>query len=132
MGSGPSYPFVPKSNRHLEAGQYWAVPLDDGRFACGRVMAATSAVSPRMSFIAGLMDWVGPVPPTAESIAGHDVLEQGSAHIKTITQTGGEVLGCRSLDEDRLAADPDPGSTWATRSSLAWPNTTSGARSSRG
>lgn len=32
------YPFVPKSNRFLAAGQYWALPLSNGQFGCGRVM----------------------------------------------------------------------------------------------
>ncbi|WP_242624328.1 Mu transposase C-terminal domain-containing protein [Micromonospora kangleipakensis] len=40
------YPFAPRSNRHLRAGQYWALPLRNGRFACGRVMAVP-AFGPR-------------------------------------------------------------------------------------
>jgi hypothetical protein len=58
------------------------------------------------------MDWVGQEPPTAEALGGRRVLHQGHAHIKTILHTGGEVLGCRDLDEDGLLADPDPESTW--------------------
>ncbi|EKO87041.1 hypothetical protein LEP1GSC020_0876 [Leptospira interrogans serovar Grippotyphosa str. 2006006986] len=33
------YPFVPKSNRSLIPGQFWAIPLNNGKFACGRVIA---------------------------------------------------------------------------------------------
>jgi hypothetical protein len=36
----PSYPFTPKWNRYLLPGQFWAVPLSDGRFGCGRVMGS--------------------------------------------------------------------------------------------
>ncbi len=32
------YPFVPKSNRSLIPGQFWAIPLNNGKFACGRVI----------------------------------------------------------------------------------------------
>ena len=35
----PKYPFEPKSNAHLMPGQFWGVPLSDGRWACGRVLA---------------------------------------------------------------------------------------------
>jgi hypothetical protein len=108
----PAYPFVPKSNRNLMAGQFWAIPLANGRFACGRVMVPTTRIGPRVGFVAGLMDWVGEEPPTAAALAGRQVLDQGHAHIKTILQTGGQVLGCRDLAEDGVRADPDPESTY--------------------
>jgi hypothetical protein len=110
--TAPAYPFIPKSNAYLRAGQFWAIPLSDGRFACGRVIIATSRIGPRVGFVAGLMDWVSREPPTAEAIAGRGVLDQGHAHIKTILHTGGAILGFRDLDEDGLLADPDPGSTY--------------------
>jgi hypothetical protein len=108
-----AYPFVPKSNRHLRAGQFWAVPLNDGRFTCGRVMAPKSSISPRVMFMAGLMDWVGNQPPTEDNLAGRRVLSQGSAHVKTITETGASILGCRPLDlEDLHPEDEDTADTW--------------------
>ncbi len=109
-----TYPFVPRSNKNLRAGQFWAVPLTDGRFACGRVMVPTIRIAPRVGFVAGLMDWVGHEPPTPEALAGREVLAQGHAHIKTILHTGGEVLGCRDLADDGLLADPEPESTWGS------------------
>ena len=108
----PTYPFVPKSNRNLRAGQFWAVPLPCGRFACGRVMVPTSRIGPRVGFVAGLMEWVGDEPPSAAALAGARVVDQGHAHIRTILHTGGEVLGCRELLDEGLRADPDPESTW--------------------
>jgi hypothetical protein len=38
-----TYPFVPKTNAQLVAGQSWSIPLSDGRFACGRVLHNGSA-----------------------------------------------------------------------------------------
>jgi hypothetical protein len=35
----PKYPFEPKSNTHHLPGQFWGVPLSDGRWAYGRVLA---------------------------------------------------------------------------------------------
>lgn len=104
----PHYPFVPKSNAHLRAGQFWAVPLSDGRFACGRVLDVPRSgdlhvpANSRM-FLAGLLDWVGPRPPTDQSIAGAQLNAQGFAHIKAILTTGGEVLGWRDLAADGIA-----------------------------
>lgn len=55
---------------------------------------------------------VGEAPPAAAELAGRGVVARGHAHIKTITQTGGAVLGCRGLHEDGLIAESDPESTW--------------------
>jgi hypothetical protein len=102
------YPFVPRSNRYLRAGQYWALPLRDGRFACGRVMAVP-AFGPRdrVGVVVGLTDWLGQGPPTSEQIAGRSILEQAKSRFEAITNTGGEVLGMRLLDLDGLVTD-DP------------------------
>jgi hypothetical protein len=103
----PGYPFVPKSTAYLRAGQFWAVPLSDGRFGCGRVLDVPKSgdlhvpANSRM-FLAGLLDWVGSRPPSDESIAGASLIEQGFAHIKTILTTGGEILGWRDLAADEI------------------------------
>jgi hypothetical protein len=108
----PSYPFVPKSTAYLEAGQFWAIPLSDGRFACGRVLAVPREPDPHIlvgnrAFLAGLHDWVSDRVPDAEAIAGVGYVAQGFCHIKAITTTGGEVLGLRDP-----AADPLELRTW--------------------
>jgi hypothetical protein len=104
----PAYPFVPKSNRYLEAGQFWALPLSDGRYGCGRVMAVPAfGAKDRVGFVAGLAGWIGPEPPTEATIAGAPVLLQAKAHFETISKTGGSVLGIRPLELDGLVAiDP--------------------------
>jgi hypothetical protein len=55
-----------------------------------------------MIFLAALMDWVGEAEPSADELAGHQVLEQGLAHVKAIRRTGGVVLGCRPLSMDGI------------------------------
>ncbi len=106
MQRRPTYPFEPRSNAYLEPGQFWAVPLSDGRFACGRVLAVPKddpslAISRKM-FLAGLMNWVAHDRPTSETIAGSEVVAQGMAHVRTIQTTGGVVLGCRDLALDGI------------------------------
>lgn len=48
------------------------------------------------------MDWVGANPPDYESLAGATLVDQGTAHIKAITYTGGQILGCRDLGLDSI------------------------------
>src|SRR5262245_35860404 len=99
------YPFVPRSTSRLAPGQFWSFPLLGGRFACGRVLQLRHEPNgkrdPRI-FVAGLMDWVGSSSPTFESIAGRPLLAHGGAHILAITANGGEILGLRPLELDRL------------------------------
>lgn len=105
MAAEPTYPLVPKSNRQLRPGQFWAIPLSDGRFAAGRVMAVPAfGFGDRTGVVVGLMDWVGDHPPTSEDLAGRPVLVQAKARCEAITMTGGEVLGLRPLDLDGLVA----------------------------
>jgi hypothetical protein len=104
-----TYPFEPRSITYLRAGQFWAVPLSDSRFACGRVLHVPGPSDPEPSlylntriFLAGLMDWSGDEPPTAQAIAGYKLLEQGRVHVAALTDTGSKILGQRDLELDGL------------------------------
>ena len=89
------YPFVPKSTAQLLPGQFWAVPLSEGRFACGRILQLGGSELPAKSrgFFGGLHTWVGTKEPTAQSITVAPFLAFGAMHIRAITETGGAVLG---------------------------------------
>jgi hypothetical protein len=104
MSKRPAYPFVPKSKAYLEPGHFWSIPLRDGGYGCGRVLQLwmESGKCNRRLFLAGLMNWVGDDPPTAEAIAGRGVLDQGIVHIKTIAENAGEVLGLREPAPDGI------------------------------
>ncbi|MFB6618109.1 hypothetical protein ACFCV9_28480 [Streptomyces sp. NPDC056367] len=105
------YPFLPKSNRHLKAGQFWPVPLADGRYACGRVIDVmppeeTDLHVPNLgtrSFLAGLMDWVGENPPADRDLEGALLIDQGVAHIGAIAVGGSCILGERPLQADGIS-----------------------------
>lgn len=100
-----SYPFIPKSNRKLSAGDFWAIPLRDDRFACGRVMKVP-AFGPRnrTGMVVGLMDWVGDQEPTFNDLAGKPVLAQAKSRFEAISKTGGMILGNRPLELDGLVS----------------------------
>jgi hypothetical protein len=94
------YPFVPKSTAYLIPGQFWSIPLTNGRFACGRVLE----LHPKQTrgFLAGLLNWTGDIPPSSERIAGCQTIDQGEVHICVIGNNGGEILGWRPLEEDAI------------------------------
>src|SRR6478752_3334312 len=94
------YPLIPKTTAHLRPGQFWSVPLSDGRFGCGRVLRIdrNKAYGARTTFVGALLDWLGDAPPTSESIAGAAVLAVGSAHVRVIANGGGAGLGERPLE----------------------------------
>jgi hypothetical protein len=100
------YPFEPKSIARLLAGQFWAVPLSDGRHACGRVLhvpgKADSLYLNARIFLAGLMDWSGSGSPTGEAIAGHGLLAQGMMHVAAIRDVGNPIVGQRALELDGI------------------------------
>lgn len=110
----PTYPFVPASNAHLAPGQFWSVPLSDGRFGCGRVLRIdrNKAYGSRTTFVGALLDWVGDAPPTSESIAGAPVLAVGSAHVRVIAAHGGAVLGERPLEADGIVPPATVSTYW--------------------
>jgi hypothetical protein len=100
------YPFEPKSIAGLRAGQFWALPLSNGQYACGRVLhvpgKADSLYLNARIFLAGLMDWSASRPPTSEAIAGRHILAQGRMHVGAIRDTGSLIIGQRDLELDRL------------------------------
>lgn len=101
----PLLPFTPKSNAHLLPGDYWAVPLRDGRFAAGRVLFRPAfGPSDRVGVAVALLDWLGNEPPTDEDIAGRSVLCWALTRWEAISKTGGQVLGHRPLAEDGIEA----------------------------
>lgn len=116
-----TYPFVPKSNVALEPGQFWSVPLSDGRFGCGRVLAVNreAAYGRRTTFVGALLDWVGSEPPTFEAIAGARILEAGGAHVQVVGEAGGAILGLRPLELDGLEAPERITTYWGNRYAVA-------------
>jgi hypothetical protein len=96
---------VPKSSLRLEAGDFWAIPLERGGFACGRVIEhmPNGMRGARVGFLGALLDWRDETPPSTARIAGAKALDQGIMHILAITTTGGTVLGNRPLSLDDLA-----------------------------
>ncbi len=93
-----AYPFTPRSSQRLSPGDFWAVPLHDGRFACGCVIELLPKGMPgtRVAFLGGLLDWVGKQEPVSTDIQRAHFIAQGVIPILSITSIGGRILGCRS------------------------------------
>jgi hypothetical protein len=106
----PGYPFEPKSTAYVKPGDFWAITTGSGEMCCcGLVLSTSTRLGGSRMFIVGLLDWCGSEPPTAGSIDGAAVLDLGIAHVKTVRETGGMLLGnCRvpavpNLDNPDLA-----------------------------
>lgn len=105
-----AYPFVPRSNVDLLPGHIWGIPLRDGRYACGVVVAVpTAEEAPHQAintrtFAAGLLEWVGVELPTPAVVDDSPLLNWGYGHIKMIGENGGAILGQRSPAHDRDGA----------------------------
>ncbi len=99
-----TYPFIPKTTAHLRPGQFWSIPMADGRFGCGRVLRADTGrpSGGRTWFLAAILDWVGDSPPSTEAIAGSPVLNVGIAHVRLVAFNGGAILGERPLAADGI------------------------------
>ena len=109
-----TYPLVPKTSAHLRPGQFWSIPMADGRFGCGRVLRVDHdrPTGGRTRFIAAILDWVGDSPPSSESIAGSPVLGVGNAHVRIIAFGGGAILGERPLAADGIEPPATVDSYW--------------------
>ena len=104
MRSKNKYPFIPKSTAYLSPGQFWSITLQNGLFACGRVLQLkiSNGKQDSRAFLAGLLSWSDNEPPTFDSIEGAALLNHGSAHIKTISENKGAILGMRPLEIDGI------------------------------
>src|SRR3954470_24242995 len=99
-----SYPLIPKTTAHLRPGQFWSIPMSDGRFGCGRVLRPDTGSNSggRTRFIGAVLDWAGDSPPSSDAIAGSQPLTVGNAHVRLISFGGGQLLGERPLDTDGI------------------------------
>ena len=90
------YPLLPKSTARIKAGQFWGVPIEGRGFGCGVILAIERKLTGKRDtrrFLAGLLDWSGPKHPTSTQIVGRRVIAYGFAHLKTITENGGALIG---------------------------------------
>ena len=98
------YPFIPKSTKPLERGQFWSIPLPDGSFGAGCVVGLhlRNGKTSSRAFIAGVVAWHGDSPPTADALGGKKIFQYAFAHIKTIIESGGQIIGKANIMLDDL------------------------------
>lgn len=101
--SKDNYPFVPTKASEIQDGDFYFIPLSNGKFACGRVLLIKKKSGRRTkTVLVGLQDWSGENHPTKEDIHECKIIEQGVIHINSIGYVGGEVIGHKPFDEDGL------------------------------
>lgn len=103
MARHPGFPFEPKSTTFVRPGDFWAIPTRRGGwYCCGQILAISDLTTSR-SLVVGLLNWCEPHPPTEAAINGVRVLDYGIAHVKTVRETGGVLLGHCPLAPEELA-----------------------------
>ncbi len=100
------YPFTPKSTSYIEQGQIWAIPLSNGKYACGAVLARLQGQDgiEKRAFYAALLNWCDNVPPNTENVRASGFLKKGALHVKAISNVGSEIIG--KTDFDGLPPNP--------------------------
>ena len=92
------------------------MPLQDGVYSCGVVLSLVEKAGKidRRMFLAGLLDWYGQEPPSSSLLVQAKVLASGYTHIKTITETGGCILGTVNLNDmpSEIQQATDSVSSW--------------------
>ena len=97
------YPFIPKSNKSLTAGDYWIIKLENGNYAVGLVVDIPEIKTKlRMEFIAGLLDYSNSKKPELEDLLNARIVKQGKTHVKTIGYTGKEIVGNINLESNGI------------------------------
>ncbi|WP_445364512.1 Imm26 family immunity protein [Microbulbifer sp. ANSA003] len=101
------YPHIPKKASEIKEGEFFYIPLSNGSFACGRLLAIEKKSGRKTkSILVGLHDWAGENYPTKEDIHNCAIIEQGVMHINSIGHVGGQVIGFKPLSEDNLEPMP--------------------------
>jgi|SRR5690606_20997073 hypothetical protein len=98
-----AFPLIPQKSSDVEDGDFFSIPLSDGRFGCGRVLSILRKSGKRTkTLLCGLHDWAGPNHPEPQDIDGTPIIEQGVMSLEAIAWVKGSVLGWKDLSEDGL------------------------------
>lgn len=90
-----AYPFEPKSSQDLVQGHYWCIPLSNGRYAIGVMLAHARRLGKRdrSKILVGLLDWVGDGIPSADNLSEARILRRAFMHVRSIESCGSMVAG---------------------------------------
>jgi hypothetical protein len=94
------YPFIPRSTTRLHRGQFWPILLASGQYGAACVVGERvdgGAKNSRL-FIAGVLQWIGDSPPSAESLSQIKIYKYGFLHIKSIKESGLPISGEANID----------------------------------
>lgn len=90
----PSSSQPPRSSAGLSPGDFWAVPLPSGRYGAGQVLdVRRDGPGSRTTFVAGVVQWVGDVPPTDSDVAGQPIGAVGLTDVALFKETDAVILG---------------------------------------
>ena len=92
-GGERTFPFTPRSARELRIGDIISVPVGEA-WGCLQVAdVLESGPGSRSDFIAAVVAYDGLASPTAETVLGRPILQQGLTRVEMFTEGGLEVVG---------------------------------------
>ncbi len=97
------YPCAVSSATQLRVGDLVGVRAPSGRWGCLQVVDLEPRA--RTSLWAGLLDWSGDEPPTAENTSGSHALDAPMTRIELFTDGGLQVLGNRPVTPASAPSD---------------------------
>lgn len=94
MVSPRRFPISPRTTRDIEIGDLIAIPVETGGWGCLQVTdLKRQGAGALKSLLVGVLDWHGIEEPTATSVVGSSVREQGMTRVELFTQGGYQITG---------------------------------------
>ncbi|UTD14459.1 hypothetical protein HER15_02775 [Tenacibaculum mesophilum] len=98
------YTFLPKSNKNIKPGDFWVTKLSNESYAVGVVIdVPPSELKLTREIIIGLLNWNKFALPSVENLKNIEVMAQGHAHIKTITEFSAGIIGNLNFIESNIS-----------------------------
>ena len=98
-----TYPFIPKSNKKIRPGDYWITQLSNKSFAVGIVIdVPPEDLKLNREIIVGLLNWNESFVPKTKNLVNLEILDQGHAHIKTISEFSNGISGNISFEKANI------------------------------
>lgn len=106
------YPFEPRTTRDLAQGHFWGVPLHDGRYSAGVMLAHVTAGPKRDSakMLVGLLDWVSVTLPSSADLINAKIWKKAFVHVRAVESCGSRSSACWSaIGGQRKSTSVRPG-----------------------
>jgi hypothetical protein len=116
-----TFPCVASHNQGFEIGDLLAIPGEDGQWGCLQVTdLKRHGVGALTTLVVGVLDWHGSEEPTAESVLGSSVIEQGLTGIEIVTAGGYQITGTCAVGPNPWPSNFEDFGVGTTHNTWGW------------